>query len=765
MTATERLPWPTVLRTLADRLEPIAPLLTRLMLGWAFVRTGFGKLTWFERTVGFFGDVGIPLPTVSAGFIATLELVGGACLCLGLGVRAFAALLSCTMLVATFTADWPQVLAVLTEGDPRGPIAVVPVLFLLFLLWLLADGGGLIGLDRLLARAWPQIDAGAVAKVRERNAQAGHGVTAAGEPRWRQVLRRPGLLAPFLHGLASLSSRLLVGWTLLLQGLAAPAGLGLLLLSGAVLLLLGLATRPVALLLALLTTVELLTSARPQLVEAAVPGGAIGLLEVTPLVLTVLLCWLAIRGGGRLALDRLVASRRRRAGGATAAASPHTRVLILGGGFGGMYAAMRLENRFAGDPGVEVTLVNQDNFLLFTPMLHEVAASDLDLTHIVSAARKLLRRTRFVNGEVAAIDLPGRRVTVVHGEEGRRHELRFDHLVLALGSITNSYGLPGVAEHAFTMRTLGDALALRNRLIGSMEEASVARDAAERQRLLTFVVAGGGFAGVETMAALNDFARETRRFYPGIDEDDIRMVLVHSGERILPELSPQLGVYAAEKLAERGVEVRLQARVKGLSAGGVALGDGTMLPTRSLVWTAGTAPHPLLATLPCPLEKGRLKVDATMAVPGHPGLWALGDCAVVPDVLREGAPCPPTAQHATRQGRVLADNIVAAIRGGSPREFRFRMLGQLAALGRRSGVAQVFGLRFSGFVAWWLWRSIYLSKLPGLERKVRVMLDWSLDLLFSKDLVKCPTDRGPLPAGEAAATPARPEPAVAILPR
>jgi NADH dehydrogenase len=593
------------------------------------------------------------------------------------------------------------------------------------------------------------------------------------------VLRSPRRLQPALHATAALATRVLVGYTMVREGLGhvgrfdgttaqfADSGVpfpGLsavlvaaLELAGGAGIALGLGTRFWSLLLAIEMVATLLTAERMRLAAAAVPGGEFGLLEVVPLVLAMLLAWLLIRGPGRLSLDHLLAPHLaafRPAARGVDQAEP-VRIVVLGGGFGGMYAAMRLEQIFADDPRVEVTVVNQDNFLLFTPMLHEVAASDLDFTHVVSAARKLLRYARFVNGEVQGIDLARREVTVGHGEDGRLHRLRYDHLVLGLGSVTNFYGLPGLASGAFTMRTLGDAIALRNRLISSMEEASVVDDPEVRARLLTFVVAGGGFAGVETIAAINDFARETRRFYPGLAEGDIRMVLVHSGERILPELSARLGDYAQDKLAARGVEVRLGARVKGLSAAGVELGDGSVLPTRTLVWTAGTAPHPLLAALPCAGERGRIAVDATLAVPGHPGVWSLGDCAVVPD-LRRGGTCPPTAQHATRQGRLLASNIAAVIRGGRPRPFRFRMLGQLAALGRRSGVAQILGLRFSGFVAWWLWRTIYLLKLPGLERKVRVALDWSLDLLFTKDLVKCPTDRGPA-VRPAAARPAAPD--------
>jgi NADH dehydrogenase len=416
------------------------------------------------------------------------------------------------------------------------------------------------------------------------------------------------------------------------------------------------------------------------------------------------------------------------------------RVVILGGGFGGIYAALRLEKALARGAAVEVTLVNRENSFLFTPMLHEVAASDVDLTDIVSPIRTLLRRVRFVQGEVEAIDLEARRVEISHGD-GHRHELGYDHLVIALGAVTNFYDLPGVEDRALTMKSLGDAIALRNRLIACLEEADP-ECCRVKTPLLTFVVAGGGFAGAETVAAVNDFVREALRFYPNLTQAQLRVVLVHDGPAILPELGERLGRYAQRKLAARGVEIRVNARIAGMSESGVQLGDGTVIPARTLVWTAGTAPHPLLATLPCQRTWGRLVASASMEVPGWPGVWALGDVAVIPDP-RTGQPYPPTAQHALRQGRVLAENVLAALRGGPPRPFVFRTIGLLASIGRRTGVARILGVNFSGFVAWWLWRMIYLSKLPRLEKKIRVALDWLLDVVFPKDLVEVRTQRTP----------------------
>jgi NADH:ubiquinone reductase (H+-translocating) len=425
------------------------------------------------------------------------------------------------------------------------------------------------------------------------------------------------------------------------------------------------------------------------------------------------------------------------------------RIVVLGSGFAGLYAALRLQRRLRGRPGVEVLLVNRENYFSFTPMLHEVAASDLALTHIVNPVRKLLAEVSFLQADVEAVDLGRRTVTIAHGSERHAHELGFDHLVVALGCTANFYALPGLAERALTMKSLGDAIRLRNHLIACLEEADTecAVMAGIRGPLTTVVVAGGGFAGVETLAAVNDFVREALRFYPHLQAPDLRMVLVHSGPAILPELDPALGRYAARKLAARGIELRLGTRVLGVSDAGVALSDGTTIPTRTLVWTAGTCPHPLLATLDCGHAQGRLATDECLELPGHPGVWALGDCAWVPD--RDGRPYPPTAQHALRQARVVADNIVGALDGRPKRPFRFRTIGQLATIGRRAGVAQIFGLRFSGFVAWWLWRTVYLAKLPRAEKKLRVMIDWTLDLLFSKDLVQYATVTSPAVADAA----------------
>jgi len=416
------------------------------------------------------------------------------------------------------------------------------------------------------------------------------------------------------------------------------------------------------------------------------------------------------------------------------------RVLILGGGFGGLYAALEFEKRR--DPDFEVTLISQDNFFLFTPMLHEVAASDLDLTHIVNPIRKMLRHVHFFEGEIQSIDVANRQVMVSHGFDQHMHTLEYDHLVFALGCVTNFYDIPNLMETAVTMKSLGDAIELRNRLIEHLEEADNECAANDREPLLTFVVAGGGFAGVETIGSINDFLKEALPYYSNLKPEMIRVVLVHPGEFVLPELGEQLGRYASRKLAERGVEIRPNTKIKAVTSTEVELTDGTRIKSFTLVWTAGAAPHPLLEKLPLPKERQRLKVNAAMGVEGYPGIWALGDCAMIPD--EHGGYQPPTAQHASREGKVLAQNIIANTRGKDLIPFRFNTLGLLASIGRRTGVARILGINFSGFVAWWLWRTIYLLKLPRTEKKLRVALDWTLDVFFSKDLVQYLHPRSPV---------------------
>ena len=368
-----------------------------------------------------------------------------------------------------------------------------------------------------------------------------------------------------------------------------------------------------------------------------------------------------------------------------------TSVVIAGGGFAGLSAAMYLDKTLARRDDVDVTLISRENFILFTPMLHEVAAGDLYPGDIVNPIRRILRRVKFVEAEVESIDLPARRVHCLGGLARLKFELEFDHVLLTLGSETNFFDLPGVSEWAVTMKSMFDAAMLRNRVLALLEEATVQKDPVARRQLLTFVTAGGGFAGAETTGAINDFVREIIRYYPDLNEELIRVVVIHPGKFLLPELGEELGNYAEHKLRERKVEVIKGARVASYDGSLVTLTDGKSIPASTLIWTAGVKPSPVIATLPCEKERGRLLVSEFLAVTGVPGLWAAGDCAAVP-VSNTEKFHPPTAQHGLREGLVAAKNIAAVILDRPLKSFTFTTLGQLATIGRRTGVAMVFGI-------------------------------------------------------------------------
>ena len=369
-------------------------------------------------------------------------------------------------------------------------------------------------------------------------------------------------------------------------------------------------------------------------------------------------------------------------------------------------------------------------------MLAEVASSALEAQHIAAPIRAACPYTHFIHGDVERIDTEQRQVLVRGRRSAQPEVVPYDHLVLAMGSVPNFYGLPGLAEHAITLKTLEDAVTLRHRVLSQLERADHEPDPEVRQRLLTFVVAGGGFAGAETIAELFDLVTSVRRYYQNLGPDDARLVLVHSRDRILPELSEDLGAYALEKLSARGIEFRLGCRVAAAAEGSVTLDDGTVIPCDTFVWTAGNQPNPLLRDLGCEKNRaGQVVVDATLRTPDTPGVWAVGDAAQIPDLHNEGRPCPPTAQHALRQGKRAAQNILATIDGRALKPFRYRASGSLVGLGHRTAAAEIGGHKFSGLLAWFMWRTIYLSKLPGLERKARVALDWALDLVFPRDIV------------------------------
>jgi len=412
-----------------------------------------------------------------------------------------------------------------------------------------------------------------------------------------------------------------------------------------------------------------------------------------------------------------------------------TRVLIIGGGFGGVYTAITLEKLLKAESGVEVGLICRENYLVFQPMLPEVISGSIGILDTIAPIRRLCPRTNLYTREVESIDLKNRTVTTSAGFRPQTSQLEYDHLVIAVGNITSFAAQPGLAEHALPFKYLGDALVLRNHVIHALEEADIESDPEFRRALLTFVVAGGGFSGVEAVAELNDFVRHGARSFRRINPAEIRVVLLHAGPLILPELSENLGRFAQTRLQRRGVEIRLNTRLAGATAESALLEGGERIPTKTLVSTVPAAPNPLVAALPCKKEKGRIVVNKYLEVVDCPGVWALGDCAWVVD-HKTWQPCPPTAQHATRQATCLANNVVRSLREEPKQTFSFQALGKLASLGHRSAVAEVFGVKLSGFIAWLLWRAIYLMKLPGLDRKLRVSTDWLLDLVLPPDIVQ-----------------------------
>lgn len=401
-------------------------------------------------------------------------------------------------------------------------------------------------------------------------------------------------------------------------------------------------------------------------------------------------------------------------------------IVIVGGGFAGSRLAASLERRVPED--WTIRLLSRDNYITYNPLLPEVVGASLLPGHVVAPLRHLTTRTRVSMVPVTGIDLESRAVQYLGEGSGT---IAYDHLVLACGQNANLGIIKGMARYALPLKTLGDSLFLRNRAIVRLEQAELQPDMEHRRWLTTFVVIGGGFSGVEVAGGLADFLRAGRRYYKAID--DVRVHLVHSGDRLLPELSASLGKFAHKKMMGQGIDVRLNARATRVDARGVYLDDGEMLAAGTIICTIGTATNPLIQETGLPVTRGRIDVGPDMRVKGHDDVWALGDCAAVPN-MRDGKTSPPTAQFADRQARRLAENLACAIRGEATQAFSYKPVGQLSAIGHNKAVAEIAGIRVAGFIAWLLWRGVYLLKIPTLGRKVRLFLEWNWAMFFPPDI-------------------------------
>ncbi len=408
-------------------------------------------------------------------------------------------------------------------------------------------------------------------------------------------------------------------------------------------------------------------------------------------------------------------------------------IVIAGGGFGGYYAARTLE-KLLPQHSARVTLVSDVNFLLFTPLLPGAAAGTLEPRHVVVPLREQLKTTDLWLGRVSGA-APERNRLIVDSLDGRRHELHYDQLIVAVGSTSRTLPIPGLVEHAMGFKTLSEAIALRNRILSLLEIAETVPDAETRAELLTVVFVGAGYAGLEGLAELQDFMTDVIDLYPRCRVQGMRFMLVEAKERVMPEVAPRLAAFAERELRGRGIEIRTNTTVEEVADRWVRLKGGDVIPTRTVAWTAGVKPHPVVAELGVPLGAGgRIDVDATMRVRGHENIWAIGDAAAVPDPARKGQPSPPTAQHAIRQGRRVARNVVAELgAGGSVKPFTYKTKGVFVDMGRHQAVASTMGIKWRGFPAWFLARTYHLANMPGTKRKLRLVVDWTVSLLFSRD--------------------------------
>jgi NADH dehydrogenase len=407
-------------------------------------------------------------------------------------------------------------------------------------------------------------------------------------------------------------------------------------------------------------------------------------------------------------------------------------VVIAGGGFGGFYAARTLEKVLPGQ-SARITLVNDVNFMLYTPLLPGAAAGTLEPRHVVVPLREELGRTDLRLGRVCSADPAQHRITI-RTTEGHEEQLSYDQLVIALGSVSRSLPVPGLAEYAIGFKTLPDAVALRNHVLQTLEAAETVEDPAVRQAWLTYMFVGAGYAGLEGLAELQDFAADVIELYPRCRTQGMRWILVEAQERVMPEVQPSLAEFATRELRGRGIEIRTRTTLDEVTQTTARLSDGEVVPTRTVAWTAGVRPHPVVAELGLPLDRsGRIRTDRTMRVEGYDNVWAIGDAAAVPDPAKLENPSPPTAQHAMRQGRRVARNVAASLGTGRVRPFTYKTLGVFVDMGRGEAVASTLGIKWRGAPAWWLARTYHLAMMPGFKRKLRLLVDWNVGLLFGRD--------------------------------
>src|SRR5256885_4797768 len=433
------------------------------------------------------------------------------------------------------------------------------------------------------------------------------------------------------------------------------------------------------------------------------------------------------------------------------------RILILGGGFAGVECMRKLESYFMNDDDIEIALVSEDNFLLFTPMLPQVASGMIETRHVVIPIRTLCKKTKFYEAQIKNIDPYGKLVTLSGTNERRGISLHYNFLVISLGSQTNFFGIDKMEERAYSMKTLNDAVVLRNRIIDMLEQAENESDPILKKSLLTLVIVGAGFAGIETAGELNDFIQDARKYYPDIKKEDIRVIVLEAASFILPGFNEKLARFTLEKLTQHGVEVKLGKKLSSFSGSEVIIEDVVdpnkapasqpvieSIQTRTLVWTAGITPVDIIKKSVFKTNRGGIVVNEFLEASDFPEVFAIGDCCYLlnPQTNR---PYPPTAQSAEAGAKVVAYNLQAIIKNKQKKKFEFSSRGQMAIIGKRSAIATIFGLHLHGFVAWWIWRTVYLSKIPRLDKRVRIFLDWTIDLLFDRDISRLKIFRRELP--------------------